>query len=356
MKLFIPGPTNVRREVLLEMTKPLIGHRTKEASELQKSISENAKSVFGTENEILLSTSSGTGLMEGTIRSLTLKKAAVFSIGSFGNKWYKTGIQNGVNVDKYEVPLGEHISPEFVESSIKNKDYDLVCITHNETSTGVANPIMEISEVFKNYKDIVWAIDTVSSAGGVDINVDKLGVDVAITSTQKCLALPPGMALATISNRALEQAKKVENRGTYFDLLDIYNTIQSKDYQYPNTPAISLMYALDYQLNYMVKEEGLENRYSRHAHLANIVRTWAKENFGIFAKDERYASNTVTCVDNIKNISVSDLNNKLKDYDMCISNGYGDLKNKTFRIAHMGDMTEEEVYTLLNAIDEILKG
>lgn len=354
MKLFIPGPTNVRAEVLDAMIKPLIGHRTKSATELQKNITKNMKQIFNTESAVLCSTSSGTGLMEGSIRSCTSSRAAVFSMGNFGNKWYKIGIQNGLQVDRYKVEDGCHIDANFVEDALKKADYDFVAITHNETATGVVNDLRDMASLLKG-KDIVWAVDGVSSVGGIPMNPDELGIDILLTSSQKCLALPPGMAFCTFSEKAMEKAEKVPYRGTYFDLLDLYKVILSKDHQYPNTPAISIMYAAEVQTDYMVNVEGLDNRFKRHKAMADTVRTWAKDRFGLFARDEAHASDTVTCVANTRGIDVKALNAFLATKDMMISNGYGDLKDVTFRIAHMGDTTPEDIAELLAAIDEFLE-
>lgn len=352
-KLFIPGPVEVRPEVLEQMAKPMIGHRGKEASELQKRISENLKRIFSTENEILLSTTSGSGLMEGAIRSCTAKRAAVFSIGAFGKRWYEMAISNNVPADLFEVEMGEIITPEMVDKVIKTGNYDLVAITHNETSTGIMNPLKEIGDVVKKYKDIIFIVDTVSSAAGIKIEVDKWGIDICITSSQKAIGLPPGMAICTFSNRAKERAEKVENRGTYLDLLALYKYIKKKNYQYTSTPSISHMFALDYQLDYIINKEGLENRFNRHLGMAKIVRAWAKKYFEIFG-DERYLSNTVTTIKNTRGIDVSALNKELGVRGYQISNGYGSLKDKTFRIAHMADCRIDELKDLLKNINEIL--
>jgi aspartate aminotransferase-like enzyme len=160
------------------------------------------------------------------------------------------------------------------------------------------------------------------------------------------------MSICTFSKKAAERAKQVPNRGLYLDLLSLYEYIQKKDYQYPSTPSLSHMFALEYQLD-RIMEEGLENRFARHIEMAEIVRAWAKKNFAIFP-DERYLSNTLTNIANTRNISVSDLNKKLAERGYEISNGYGKLKDKTFRIAHMADCTVEEIKELLNTIDEIL--
>lgn len=352
-KLFIPGPIDVKKDVLEQMSRPMIGHRSKDASALQRSISRKLQEVFYTKEEILLSASSGTGLMEGAIRSCTTGRAAVFSIGAFGERWHKIAISNNVDADIYRVDKGDIITPEMVEEVLRTGKYDLATITHNETSTGVMNPLEEISQVIKDFPEVVFCVDAVSSMAGTKIEVDKLGIDICITSTQKCFGLPPGMAMASVSQKAIEAAKNVKNRGYYLDLLELYNYIQKKDYQYPSTPALSIMYAMDYQLD-RILEEGLENRYKRHLDMAQYVRDWAKKNFELFPKEE-YASNTVTAIKNTRGIDISWLNKELGESGYQISNGYGDLKDKTFRISHMGDYTMEDVEGLLETIDEVLR-
>jgi len=351
-KLFIPGPVNVTEDVLQKMATPMIGHRTKEASILQRSISDKLRKLMYTKNEILLSTSSGSGLMEGAIRSCTQKRAAVFSCGNFGNRWFKMAEDNNVPADKFEVEWGLPNTAESIDQVLATGKYDLITVTHNETSSGVMNPVEEIAQVMKKYPEVIFCIDAVSSLGGAKIEVDKLGIDICITSSQKCLGLPPGLSLCSISEKALEAARKVKFRGTYFDLLQIYEYIQKKDYQYPSTPSVSHMFALDYQLDKILKE-GLDNRFARHTEMANYVRAWAKEKFALLAQEE-FASNTVTCVKNTREISVGDLNKALGERGFMISNGYGKLKEKTFRIAHMAEATLAEIKELLSIIDEIL--
>lgn len=351
-KLFIPGPVDVREDVLLKMATPQIGHRTKEASALQRGISDKLKKLMYTENEILLSTSSGSGLMEGAVRSCTRKRAAIFSVGAFGDRWYKMATSNNVPADIFKSELGQPTTPEMVEEALATGKYDLITITHNETSTGIMNPVDEIAEVVKKYPEVIFCLDTVSSLGGTKIEVDKLGVDICITSTQKCLGLPAGMAICSFSEKAKEAAEQVEHRGLYFDLLEIYQYIQEKDYQYPSTPSLSHMFALDYQLDNILAE-GQENRFARHLEMAKITREWANKHFEMLA-EEKYASNTLTTVRNTKGISVSDLNKELAKRGYMISNGYGKLKDVTFRIAHMADTQVEELKTLLSVIEEIL--
>ena len=351
-KLFIPGPIDVSEDVLEKMATPVISHRSKEASKLQKSITEKAKKLFYTDNEILLSTSSGTGLMEGSIRCCTAKRAAVFSCGSFGDRWHKMGITNGVPTDLFKVELGQAIEPEMVDKVLATGKYDLITVTHNETSTGIRNPIEDIGQILKKYDDVVYCVDTVSSAGGIKIPVDEIGIDICITSVQKAIGLPPGMSLCTFSEKSRKRAEKVPNRGVYFDLLSMYEYIKKKNYQYSSTPSLSHMFALNYQLEKILKE-GLENRFKRHEDMAKIVRNWAEEHFEIFT-DKNHLSNTLTVVKNTQNIDVSNLNEELQKRGYLIANGYGELKDKTFRISHMGDYTENDIRDLLKNIDDIL--
>lgn len=352
-KLFIPGPVEVSDDVLKIMATPMIGHRTKDASALQRRISDKVRTLFYTEAEILLSTSSGSGLMEGAIRSCTLKRAAVFSVGAFGNRWFEMAKNNNVPADLYEVEWGTATTPEQVDEVLATGKYDLITITHNETSTGLMNPVEAVADVVKKYPDVVYCLDTVSSMGGTKIEVDKLGVDICITSTQKALGLPPGLSVCSFSRKAVERAKQVPFRGQYLDLLALYDYIQKKDYQYPSTPSLSHMFALDYQLD-RIMEEGMENRFKRHQEMAEYVRNWGSKHFGLFA-DERYLSNTLTNMKNSQGIDVVALNKELGNRGFQISNGYGKLKDKTFRIAHMADCTMDELKELIGNIDDILK-
>lgn len=353
-KLFIPGPIEVKEDVLQKMATPMIGHRTKEASALQRNISDKMRKVFFTESEILLSTSSGSGLMEGAIRCGTKKRAAVFSVGSFGKRWYEMAVANGVEADIFEVEDGKNTDPNFVNDILKTGKYDLLTVTHNETSAGLTNRCDQIGEVVKKYPDVVYCVDAVSSAAGMKIEVDKWGIDVCVTSSQKALGLPPGLSVCTFSNKAVERAKEVKNRGFYLDLLALYKQIQKSDYQYPSTPSLSHMFALDYQLDYILNVEGLENRFKRHKELADYIRGWAKEYFALFP-EEAYASNTLTCIKNTRDIDVSALCKELNARGYEISNGYGALKGKTFRIAHMADLTMADMEDLMANVNDILK-
>jgi aspartate aminotransferase-like enzyme len=351
-KLFIPGPTEVAPDVLQKMATPMIGHRSKDASKLQREISEKLRTIMYTSNPILLSTSSGSGLMEGSIRSLTAKRAIVFSVGAFGDRWFKMAEANNVPADKCASEWGQPTTPEMVDKYLSTGKYDVMTVTHNETSTGVMNPVEEIAEIKKKYPDVLWLLDAVSSMAGVKIEGDKLGVDVCITSTQKALALPPGMAICSITPRALEHGKQVKHRGWYLDVLELYKYVESKDHQYSATPSLSHMFAMNYQLD-RILAEGLEKRYARHKEMAEYTREWAQKWFSLYP-NPKYASQTLTTINNTRNIQVKNLNDELGKLGMQISNGYGDLKEKTFRIAHMGELTLNDIKEVTAAIERIV--
>ncbi len=356
IKLFIPGPVDVDEDVLQAFATPQIAHRSKAATELQKNISENLQKLMYTKNDVILSTSSGSGLMEMGIRCLTKKRVAVFSVGAFGDRWYKMAVANGVPADKFRSEDGKPTTPEMVEEALKTGKYDCVTVTHNETTSGVMNPTYEIGQVIEKYKkeipELTYLVDTVSSLGGTKIEVDKDNMDMCISSTQKSIGLPPGLAVASVSERAYQKAKTVENRGLYFDLVSVVDRMR-KDFQYPSTPSTPHMFALDFKLKKIMDVEGLENRFSRHEKQANIVRDWAKKHFDLLA-EEGYRSNTVTVIKNTKDIDVAALNKELQNRGYLIANGYGDLKGKTFRIAHMADRQDKDLLALLSEIENIL--
>jgi aspartate aminotransferase-like enzyme len=352
-KLFIPGPTEVHPEILKAMSAPMIGHRSSDYSELQKRVTEKVQKLAYTTHPVLFSASSGSGLMEGAIRCCTAKRAIVFSVGTFGNRWFEIAQGNGVPADKHEVEWGQGLTPETIEQYLATGKYDCATLTHSETSTGVMNHLDEFAPVFRKYPDVVWCIDAVSSFGGVKVAVDALGIDVMVTSSQKCLGLPPGLALATLSPKAEKRAQSVKNRGYYFDLLQLLSFIREKNFQYPSTMSISHLFALDVQMDRIMKE-GFDARFARHDQMAARVQGWAKRHFALYPV-ERFASKTVTCIKNTRGISVAELNKELGKRNLTLSNGYGKLKEQTFRIAHMGDLGMGDIDELLAAIEGILK-
>ena len=289
--------------------------------------------------------------MECAVRQASTEKVLNTVCGAFSKRWHQITARNGVDCDKIEVPMGQAITPEMVDEALSKDDYDAITIVLNETSTGVMNPVPDIAAlVHEKYPDVLLLVDAVSAMAGAKIEFDAWGLDVCLAGVQKCFALPPGLTVCAVSERARQRALEVPNRGYYFawDVMDKYY----ERHMTPATPAVSLIQALNKQMDDILAE-GLENRWARHIQMAEAVRDWARKNFGLYA-DERYLSNTVTNVENTRGISVADLNKELGKRGAMISNGYGDLKEKCFRIAHMGDLQMSDIEWLLGEIDDIL--
>jgi aspartate aminotransferase-like enzyme len=351
-KLFIPGPTEVRQDILDAQAIPLIGHRMKAMTELYTGILNKTQELLNTRNFTFVLTASGTAIMEAAIRNCVSKDVLCCVNGAFSERWSKIAKQCDKNVDEVAVDWGKAIKPKMVEEKLKGKQYEAVTIVQNETSTTVRNPVGEIAEVLKKYPDVLLLVDTVSSLMGDKIEIDAWGIDVCLTSSQKAFALPPGLAVGIVSDKALKKSETVTGKGHYANFLDIKAYFEKKG-QTPTTPAVTLMYAMDKQLD-KIKAEGIDNRYKRHVDMAHQVQEWGKKYFSLFA-EPGYESVTVTCMNNTRNISVAELNAELGKRGFAISNGYGKLKEKAFRIAHMGDLTTDEVKELLDNINDILK-
>jgi len=350
LKLFIPGPTEVRPEVLAAMATPPISHRGAAMSELQHEVSRQAAAILFTSHPVLLSTSSATGLMEAGIRNGVERRVLSMVCGAFTQRWHTLALDCGMEADRLEVPWGQAIRPETLDRALATGKYDAVTVAHNETSTGVANPLAELAEVMKRYPDILFMVDTVSSLGGMPVKVDAMGIDLCLASVQKALALPPGFSLCSVSPKMMERSRRARGKGFYFDFVRMLDKA-GKD-QPLTTPSISHMQAMRVQFA-RILDEGMENRWARHLGMATAVRAWAKERFGLFAA-EGCASDTVTCVSNTTGIDVAAMIEALKGEGMLISNGYGALKGKAFRIAHMGEMTLDDLNPLLGAIDRLV--
>jgi predicted phosphoserine aminotransferase len=350
-KLFIPGPTHVVDEILQATAVPMIGHRSSDYTELHGRVVPKLQKLLFTENEVYLSTSSSTGMMEGSIRNCVNTKALMTNCGAFSKRWAEIAQANGKDVDVIAVDMGQAITPEMVDEKLAQGGFDTVCITHNETSTGVMNPLREIAGLVKSkYPDVLILVDAVSSMAGAEIRVDEWGLDVVLAGTQKAFALPPGLCVVAVSQAAMERSAGTKNKGYYFDF-QVLDKYQKKN-QTPATPVISLINALDVQMD-RILAEGLESRFARHDEMAAFVQDWARRYFAIYG-DERFLSKTVTNVHNNRGIVVADLNKELGKRGAMISNGYGTLKETCFRIAHMGDIQLSDLEWLTAQIEDIL--
>ncbi len=354
-RLVLPGPVEVRREILEAQTQWMIGHRSGEFADLFARLQAKLKQAFFTGNRVLVSGSSGTGLWEGASRNCVRDDRKVLHLvsGAFSERWAEVSQANGKQVEVVSVEWGQAITPEIVAGALQGKQFDAVCVVHNETSTGAINPIRAIGEVVRQHADTLLLVDTVSGFLGAELRVDEWGIDVALTSSQKAFALPPGLAFAAVSDRVLERARQIEHRGYYFDFLELDKLLQRNNT--PATPPISLMFAADAQLD-AVLEEGLEARWARHTAMRDQTVAWVQAHgFGLFAQ-EGYRSPTVTAIDNTPGIDVNEMASFMAGRGFAMDKGYGSLKGKVFRIAHMGDMQPAMLEEVLGGLDEFVKG
>lgn len=353
-KLFIPGPVEVHPDVLQAMSVPMISHRGKDYQEIHGRVKESLRKAFGTKGGyFFLFTSSATGAMESSLRNLVAKKVLVTTCGAFSERWHSMAGKNGKEAQALPVEWGQAVHTDIIEKELKKGGYDAVTVTHSETSTGVLHRLDEIGQMLKSFPDVMFLVDAVSSMAGVEIDFEKCGIDMIFAGVQKAWGMPPGLTVVWASERALDKAAKVPNRGHYFDLLN-YKEMDARN-ETPETPVISLVSVLDFQLQRMLKD-GMAARYQRVKDMAQFCRQWALGNGFKLFPEAGYEGLTLTTVENARNIDVARLNSELGKRGYMISDGYGKLKGKTFRIAHMGDITMGDLKELLSQIDQILKG
>lgn len=353
LKLFTPGPVFVPERIRDELNKPNDTHRSQPYEEMHKEAIQKLQKLLFTDNECFIFTSSATGIMEACMRNLLKdnEKGLVFSAGAFGDRWYDIGISNGKSIDKVNVEWGKAVKPDIVKEALSKENYSVVFLQSNETSTGVYNPLNELLPIIKNSGALV-CVDATSSMAGIKLEVDKLGIDVCLASVQKCFALPPGLAIASVSDKALEKSEIVENRGYYFDFENIKK--KSKKHQTPTTPPIPQIRALLAQLEYIIDEEGLEARFKRHTMLGKRTRIWARDISLDMFSEEGYESNTVSTIKNTLDINFSEMITRMLVKGYRIVNGYGQLRDKTFRIGHMGEITVKELEEMLKVLTDII--
>ena len=347
-KLFTVGPVNVEPEVLQAMTKPMITHRTKEYKQLHGNIVEKMKKVLETDMDVLLVGGSASVFLEGCIRNGVKKDVLGITNGSFGDRWVEISKLNGKNVTEIKVPWGNGIRPSHIEGKVGKNE--AVHFVSNESSTGTFSSTQVLADEIRKQGDALIFVDGVTSVAGMPLDLKKADIDALVFGSQKALALPPGLAFAAVSERLLKKAKEVENRGFYTDLLKLK---KSNDENYAlTTPPVSLMYALDFQLDRILRE-GMKARYRRHKEMGDMVRKWAGKYGGIFP-EEGFRSNTIGVM-NRAGLDFDEFHKKLKAEGYEISNGYGEVKERTFRIGHMGDITPARLKELLTVMDKIME-
>ena len=358
MNLRIPGPIPVPDDILDEMSRPMINHRGPEYKDLLFSTTDRLKRVFETKGDVWIITGSGTAAMEAAVVN-TLSpgdKVINATIGVFGNRFTDIASVFGADVITLSFPFGEAIDLDILRKTLEdNPDTKAVMVTHNETSTGVANDLEAVAGVVKGEFDKLILVDGISSVASIPISTDAWGLDVVATASQKGWMLPPGFAFLSFGERAWQSHAEAKMPRFYFDVA------QYKKYyeigQPPFTPSVSVMFALDVALDQLLSE-GMGTVYERHAAIGQFTRDGVKKlGLDLFPRDESTASNTVTAVSVPDGVDAAALVANLRtEHGVVISGGQASLAGKIFRIGHMGRTTEDEIQDVLDALEDVLPG
>ncbi|MBS7248931.1 MAG: alanine--glyoxylate aminotransferase family protein [Candidatus Freyarchaeota archaeon] len=352
----IPGPTFIAESTLKAMSRQMISHRGKETGALLTRCIERLKEVFRTENDLFILTASGTGAMEAAIANIVEPgdKVLCTTCGKFSERFKKIAEVFGAQVIEVSSEWGDAIDPERVKAALdENGDVKAVTVTHNETSTGVRNPVEEISKIVKSHGALL-IVDAISSMGGDYVPVDDWKIDLCLAGSQKCLAIPPGFSFISVSDEAWEVIKKTKRKAFYFDLVNYKKSLEKTPPQTPYTIAITLLYALEDALNLMF-DEGLDNVIARHHHVAKLARDGIKDmGLKLFPVREEICSVTVTAVKIPEGVKDQEFRQKVREHGVVISGGQDKLTGEIFRIGHMGRVTEREINITLKAIRQAL--
>lgn len=355
MNLRIPGPIPVPNNILEAMATPMINHRGLEFADLLKKVTAGLKQVFQTENDLYILTASGTGAMEASIVNTLSPGDNVLSasVGVFGDRFGDIASIYGAQVETIKSPAGKGIEPNTIRESLKkNPKIKAVLVVHNETSTGVTNPLPEIAKIVKNEFNKILLVDGISSVGSIPLKTDLLGCDVVATASQKGWMLPPGLAFLSFSQNAWEAHKISKMPKFYFDIANYEKYLKIK--QPPFTPALSIMFSLDIALT-QILDEGIENVFKRHFNIAEATRNGI-ENIGLelFA-DKNVTSNTVTSVKIPDNVDGKLLLSTMREkHNIILAGGQQELSGKIFRIGHLGLCTYEEINDVIEALKKSL--
>ncbi|PJA55731.1 aminotransferase, partial [Candidatus Roizmanbacteria bacterium CG_4_9_14_3_um_filter_33_18] len=351
------GPTPLHPQVLSSLSKQMISHRGKSYEKIHQEVVENLQYFFQTKNPIYLLTASGTAGLETAVVNFFSPGDTVvfFTCGEFGNRWSEIARSFKLDVTQVKFDEGTGVRKETVEKTLSElKEVAGVFITHNETGTGVLNNLFELAPIVKVHSSKpLLLVDSVSALGGVNLPMDKLGIDVLISASQKAWMASPGMAMVAVSPYAWEKHQKSAMPRYYFDLTK-YEKFSQKN-QTPATPAVSVLYSLQAALDLM-KKEGREKIFARHIELRDYFRNEVKKLSLRLVVEDRDASPTVTSIYPPIEVDEKVWRNLLKNkYNQILAGGMGELKGKIVRVAHMGYVTKSDLDQVIIAFQKSLK-
>ncbi|MFA1820099.1 alanine--glyoxylate aminotransferase family protein [Virgibacillus oceani] len=346
-----PGPTPIPHSVQLAMQKPMIGRRGEEIKHLLNELKHKIKSVFGTKEDVLFISGSGTSGMEASVVNTCSSNQEVLVIvtGEFGERMAEVCEANQLIVHRMHVEWGSSVNPNNVKDFLKkNRQIKSVFVTFCETSTGVLNPISEISSVVRNYSDALVIVDGVSAIGGVEAKMDEWGVDIFFTASQKAMMLPPGLCFIAVSSRAWKVIESNKQPRYYLDLKKYRNDLMVN--ATPFTPATSLLFGLKEVLA-LFEKEGLQYVFQRHKVMTEMLRGAIRLlGMPLLATDQD-ASPTITTI-LTEGFNGEELRKQLKgNFGLEVANGINHLKDKSIRIGHMGYCTPADILQIVGLIE-----
>ncbi|MGQ9497040.1 MAG: pyridoxal-phosphate-dependent aminotransferase family protein [Desulfotomaculales bacterium] len=354
LRLMIPGPTPVPPAVQEAMARPIMGHRSKEFARISEGLYHKLQQVLGTENQVFILTSSGTGGMEAAVVNTINPgdKVLVLVTGKFGERWRDLARIYGADVIEMNFGWGNPVDVDAVKARLDAEPgICAVLATHNETSTGVVNDIAALGAMLRG-RDALLVVDAVSSLGGIEIRTDAWGVDILVTASQKALMVPPGLAVISVSPRAWERIGGCRAPRYYFDLPAARKALAKWNTAY--TPAVSLFYGLDAALD-LILAEGLPQVFARHKRLAAAARAAVKALGLKLFPPEAVASPVVTAVHAPGGEDADELRKVLAGrFGIYFAGGQGELKGRIFRIAHMGYVDEADILCVIAALEVAL--
>ncbi|MXX18566.1 MAG: alanine--glyoxylate aminotransferase family protein [Dehalococcoidia bacterium] len=355
VNLRIPGPTPCPDDVLEAVGGPMMNHRGPEFADIIKRVTEGLNWVFGVSTDVLTITASGTGGLEAAVVN-TLSpgdRVLAVSIGVFGNRLASIAETYGAEVERYEVEWGSAADPDEVARRLDaDPSIKAVLVTHNETSTGVTNPLEAIGAVVRERGPLL-IVDGVSSVSSIPCPAERWGVDVLVSGSQKGWMVPPGLAFLWLSERAWEACETATMPRFYFDLSSARSSLEKA--QTPWTPALSIFYGLDKAFE-SLRAEGLEGIYGRHRAVAQYTRDRVRAmGLELFAQEERFASDTVTAVRWPDDVDGSAIAKRAREeFGVVLGGGQQSLRGKIFRVGHLGHFTQEDIAAALDVVERLL--
>lgn len=351
-RFFLPGPTEVHPEVLAAMQRPMIGHRSSAMEAMLQRMAPQLGALFRASRPVLVGTTSATGFMEMAVRNGVRRRALSLVNGAFSERFANLVSAAGKECIRLEVPLGCAVEPDLLRDALRRTPVDAVTMVHSETSTGVLQDVQALATVAREFEDVLVLVDAVTSLAGSPVEPEGWGLDFTFTGSQKALALPPGLAFGVASARMGERAKTLPGRGLYFDLVSFEKATAS--FKPTNTPALSLLYALEVQLARVERDGGVEQRWRRHEAMRDRIDRWATARGLAQLPPEGRRSWTVSCINLPEGRAGRGVVAAVKAQGWTIGTGYGPLQESTIRIGHMGDHSVATLDQLLTVIDEVL--